>query len=602
MPDLNNICMGCMGNKGDNVVCPSCGFNENEMQSVSFMPIRTLLDGRYLIGAAIDSNCEGVTYLAWDTEDNAPVRVREYFPDSYCARAADGVNVNILSGKEYEFDRHIGQFIEIARCLARCSDLPSLFPITDIFESNNTAYFVTEHVKTITMREFLIRNGGSLSWDQIRPLLMPVITTLSSLHNEGLIHCGISPETLIVGVDGRVRITGFCVPDARTQHREIGAMNAQLFPGFAAIEQYESDAEQGTWTDVYGMCATLYKILVGSPPADATERITNDKMIIPAKIAQEIPRNVLSTLADGLAILSDDRTQTMDDLKNSLIPTSVPVENDESNKVDTKPTRNKTGVVVAITIGALLVAMVICIYFFVIKPSLQEEEPIGESNAPAPSSIVASLVDDPASADTTYPVPNLVGVVFGDAIERDDIKPYFKLDVVGAKFDSTVKGTILSQNISEGTMLKGKETIQVTVSLGNTTTQIPATKGLTQEAAIIELMKCGFDFNNIVFDSGFDTMVPPNAVTKTTPAQGEAVSIYSKITIHINTYDGSGNTVVVQSTPTSSESVDSSNTEQVVSSQVSSTVSGAESKTESKIESSSKQSDVSNNSVNTTSN
>lgn len=552
MPDLNNICMGCMGNKGDSAVCPSCGFNENEMQSVSYMPLRTLLDGRYLIGAAIESNCEGVTYLSWDTEGNVPVRVREYFPDSYCARAADGVSVNILPGKEYEFNRHIGQFIEIARCLARCSDLPSLFPVTDIFESNNTAYFVTEHVKTITMREFLIRNGGSLTWDQIRPLLMPVITTMSSIHNEGLIHCGISPETLIVGVDGKVRITGFCVPDARTQRREIGAMNAQLFPGFAAIEQYEPDAEQGTWTDVYGLCATLYKILVGSPPADATERITNDKMIIPAKIAQEIPRNVLSTLADGLAILSDDRTQTMDDIKNSLIPSAVSVDTTETKNVDTKPKRNKTVIIIGTTIGALLVAMIICIYFFVIKPLLKDDQPVGESNAPAPSSVAASLIDDPASADTTYPVPKLVGILFGEAQELGSVKPYFKLEVVGAKYDSSVKGTILTQSVPEGTMLKGKETVQVTISLGSTTTQIPATKGLTQEQAIIELIKAGFDYNNIIIDGSYDAMVAPGAATNTSPAQGEVVSIYSKITLLINTYDGSGNTVGTQSNASSS--------------------------------------------------
>ncbi len=568
MPDFNNLCMGCMNDKKGNSVCPSCGFNENEIQPLSYMPLRTLLDSRYLIGAAIESNCEGVTYLSWDTEENVPVRVHEYFPESYSARAADGVTVNILPGKEYEFNRHLGQFIEIARCLARCSDLPSLFPVTDIFESNDTAYFVTEHVKTITMREFLIRNGGSLTWDQIRPLLMPVITTMSSLHEEGLFHSGISPETLIVGVDGRVRITGFCVPDARTLRRDAGAMNAQLFPGFAAIEQYEADAEQGTWTDVYGLCATLYKILVGSPPADATERVTNDKMIIPAKIAQEIPRNVLSTLADGLAILSEDRTQSMDSLKNSLIPSAPAV---DTAKSDVPLPKKKTGLIITISVSIVLVAILICVYIFLIKPSFDKEPVPAESNAPAPSSTVASLIDDPASADTTYLVPDLVNSLYSDAVEREDIKPYFNVVVVDAEFNNSVKGTILEQSVPAGTMLKGRETINVKISLGSATVSIPATKGMTKDQAILELLKLGFSYNNIVIKDMYDATLAPGVVVSTMPEQGSAVSIYSKIDVYVNTYDGSGNTVGTSSGGIGGSSNTSSTNSNVTSSTTSST-------------------------------
>ena len=563
MPDYNNLCMGCMGDKGDNAVCPSCGFNENEAQPVSLMPLRTMLDGRYLIGCAIDTNCEGVTYLAWDTEENMPVRVREYFPEAYACRASDGVTVSVLAGKEFEYNRHLGQFIEIARCLARCSDLPSLFPVTDIFESNSTAYYVTEHVKTITMREFLIRNGGSLTWNQIRPLIMPVISTLSALHSEGLIHGGISPETLIVGVDGRVRITGFCVPDARTYRKDSTAMNAQLFPGFAAIEQYELDAEQGTWTDVYGLCATLYKILVGSPPADATERVTNDKMIIPAKIAQEIPRNVLSSLADGLAILADDRTQTMEDLKNSLIPPTSAAGSTAAAPAASK----KKGVIVAVAIGVVLVALVFCIYFFLIRPAVLADDKEVPSNAPAPSSSTVSLLDDPASASTTFVVPNLVNVMYGEALEREDIAPYFKLEVVEAEYNGNYpSGTILEQKVAEGTELKAGSTIQVKISLGSSIVSIPATKGKNIDDVVLELLKLGFNYNNIVIKDMYDSKLDPGVVVSTTPDQGASVSIYSKIYVYKNSYEGNGNTVPTtssnlfgpSSTPSSSKPSSSS--------------------------------------------
>ncbi len=532
MPDFSRLCMGCMGDKGDSEVCPRCGYNERDITNVSVMPTRTLLDGRYLIGSVIDSNCEGVTYLSWDTEENRPIRVREYFPEAFCNRSPDGVTVQIAMGKEFEYNRHFGQFLDIARCLARCSDLPSLFPVTDIFESNNTAYYVTEHVKTITMREFLIRNGGQLTWDQIRPLLMPVLTCLSALHDEGLIHRGISPETLIVGVDGRIRITGFCVADARTYRKDSTAMNAQLFPGFAAIEQYGFETKQGSWTDVYGICATLYKILVGSPPADATERVTNDKMVIPAKIAQEIPRSVLTALADGLAILADDRTQTIEELKNTLVPSAVSAE----NKTVEKPARSKkTAVIVATVVSILLVGFIVAVVVKFVLPNVLLKEDDPRSNAAKPVSSTVSLQDDPASATTTYAVPNLVNVRYGQAMENPDVSLYFKLEITDYEYNGNYPaGTIIEQDIKAGTMLKPNSTIKVKISLGSAKVIIPPTRGKTQDDVILELLKLGFNYNNIQIKNKDDASLPNGLVVATEPAQGESVSVHSIVTVYVN--------------------------------------------------------------------
>ena len=72
--------MGCMNDNGGEQVCPICGYDESTPQLSSYMPVRTWLDGRYLIGRVLESNGEGITYLAWDNEENMPVRVREYMP------------------------------------------------------------------------------------------------------------------------------------------------------------------------------------------------------------------------------------------------------------------------------------------------------------------------------------------------------------------------------------------------------------------------------------------------------------------------------------------------------------------------------------------
>ena len=523
MPEYKNLCMGCMTDKGNQDVCPKCGFGENDLQPLANLPLRYLLDGRYLIGRSLESNSEAVTYLAWDTEENVAVRVHEYFPESFCDRAADGLQVTPFAGKEFEFNKYIEQFLDIARTLAKDSDLPSLFPVRDIFEANGTAYYVTDHVKTITMREFLIRNGGTLTWDQIRPLLMPVLTTLSALHEDGLIHRGISPETLIVGVDGKIRITAFCVADVRTARSE---MNSQLFPGFAAIEQYGFENSQGPWTDVYGLCATLYRILVGSPPADATERVTNDRMVIPAEIAREIPRNVLTALADGLAILADDRTKSVADLKNSLIPSSG-----DTAAADSSGKGKKYAIIAAAVTLVILAVVVFLVYHFWIAPMFTPEAV--SSNASAPASSTISEVEAPVNPDATYEVDDLVGMTYADAVTKASAN--FEVRVVDVAMSDYGYGKIFWQSIPAKEMHKKGTVIEVKISVGNGMLSIP--KGLVGQPVndVYEaLLDAGFRKDQIVIEEMVSQNMKPGVVVEIDPEGGSTVTMFSTVTIYKN--------------------------------------------------------------------
>ncbi len=529
MSDYKNLCMGCMTDKGANDICPKCGFGENDIQPLSNLPLRYLLDGRYLIGKAVESNSEGVVYLSWDTEENIAVRVQEYFPENFCDRAQDGVTVVPFAGKEFEFNRYIDQFLNIARKLAKASDLPSLLAVRDIFEANNTAYYVTDHVKSITMREFLIRNGGTLTWNQVRPLLMPVLTTVSALHDDGLIHRGISPETMLVGVDGKIRLTGFCVADVRTARSE---MNAQLFPGFAAIEQYGFDSTQGTWTDVYGLCATLYRILVGSPPADATERVTNDKMVIPTEIAREIPRNVLTALADGLAILADDRTATVAQLKNALIPSSA----SETATVSKVSSKKYVIIATAITV-AVLAVVVFLVYNFWIGPMMNK--PDSSSNAPAPTSSLAELVPDPENPDKTYEVYDLLGMTYSEAVTK--CGAVFDIQVVECAMSNYAYGQIYEQSIKAGEKKVEGTVIEVKVSVGNGILTVPKNlAGKSVESAVDALVRAGFRYDFITIEEMVSDTVESGMVVEVDPVMGEKVSMFSGVTVYVSIGNGSG--------------------------------------------------------------
>ena len=121
MANLENLCPGCMGVMGDGEVCEKCGFDGTANQS-KFLQIKTILEDRYFVGKVLSSNGEGVTYIGYDTELEAVVHIREFFPEGLCERDGDSV----YTTEEYadSFAKYKAEFLSLARVLAR-SVLPT---------------------------------------------------------------------------------------------------------------------------------------------------------------------------------------------------------------------------------------------------------------------------------------------------------------------------------------------------------------------------------------------------------------------------------------------------------------------------------------------
>ena len=222
-----NICMGCMKETGHDKQCPSCGFAADSVQMSPYLPIRTVIGGRFVIGKMLEYNGEGATYIAWDDVEKKAVCIREFYPVTLASRMIDGVFVLQKSGFENEFNECYREFITLWSKLARLSGVPALPSVYGIVEDNGTAYAVFEYIDSITFREFLLNSKtGYISWDKARQLLMPVLSALEALHGNGIIHRGLSPLTLLVGQNGRVIISGFCISATRTARSEI---ESQLF-------------------------------------------------------------------------------------------------------------------------------------------------------------------------------------------------------------------------------------------------------------------------------------------------------------------------------------------------------------------------------------
>ena len=564
MINPNNLCPGCMNEKVTEGKCPICGYNPEEPQNPSYLAPGYMLDARYCIGKVIDQNGESVTYLGYDTVTATTVNIREFMPVGLCERDVDGATIIMLSGCEYSFNDSLEKFIELSRELFRLNELPALFDVLDVRESNNTAYRVTRDVPGISLREFLMRNGGILKWDQARSLFAPLVASISALHKAGIVHRGISPDTLIVGKDGKLRLNGFLIPECRTAK---SALTSQLFPGFAAVEQYGVAGTQGPWTDVYAFAATIYRTLVGNPPPEATERLENDNMTIPAKIARETPKAVLETLANALQVLPDDRTQNIDDMRRGLSVSSVQVSagvgvgvgtgvqagqviaNNQRNAAPQraeKPKKKKgTGLygLVAGIVTAFLLAVIIFFVLYTLGVFSGDSDTTSSGNGlesvQSFTSVPSELESLPSATNGKLELVNFVGHNYTDVILNQDYKDNLKFKISYKEYsDEYMKGQIISQNPKVGEIVDVGTTVEMVVSLGPANINMIDVIGQDRDSALLELLKAGFSIENITFEEKYVKDAPPGVVLQTDPEPGMRIGIDTKVTVTLNSFFG----------------------------------------------------------------
>lgn len=316
MPNTDNLCMSCMKPIGDAKQCPYCGYHADSPQLSPYLPIRSVVANRYLVGKVLEFNGDGVTYAGWDMTERIAVKVREFLPDAICSRENGETQVRVMQGCERAYTDCYQSFLELWRKLMRLMGLSALISVTDVVEDNGTAYAIYEYTDAVPLRKYLLSTStGYIPWERARQMFMPALSALGTLHSAGIIHRGLSPQTILVTPDGKLKISGFSIWQARTAR---GDLNPELFPGYAAIEQYGFEGQQGAWTDIYAFAAVLYRALIGTDPIVATTRVTNDRLMIPSKFAEQLPAYVINALINALQILPEDRTRSVEQFRAEL--------------------------------------------------------------------------------------------------------------------------------------------------------------------------------------------------------------------------------------------------------------------------------------------
>lgn len=313
---MSIYCSNCMKPiESGATICPYCKQPVHIDAPSHHLKPGTVLHGRYLVGKARGQGGFGITYIGFDTTLDVRVAIKEYYPNGFSSRnhdLTDNVTVTLDDTELYEKGK--ARFLQEAKTLARFYEEPGIVSVHDFFEENNTAYIVMEYLDGITLKRF-VEAKGKIPPDSIFRVIRPLINALEKVHTQGVVHRDISPDNIMVLRNGSLKLLDFGAA------REVGgdkSLSVMLKHGYAPYEQYRSTGEQGPWTDIYALCATIYFCLTGIRPESSVDRMENDTLQRPSELGVKIEQSKESVLLHGMSLRVRDRYKSLSELKNAL--------------------------------------------------------------------------------------------------------------------------------------------------------------------------------------------------------------------------------------------------------------------------------------------
>ncbi|MBX3634712.1 MAG: HAMP domain-containing protein [Rubrivivax sp.] len=234
--------------------------------------------GEYRIERVLGQGGFGITYLATDRHLDAPVAIKEYLPEEIAFRAGDrSVSPNATRHAD-RYREGLDSFLAEARTLAALRH-PAIVRVARFFEAHRTAYMVLEYERGQPLKTWWPRQQGPGEAGLVE-LLLPLLDGLAAVHAAGFLHRDIKPDNIQVREhDGSLVLLDFGSAGQTVAVAEQGSV--VVTPGYAPIEQYGL-GEQGAWTDLHALAATLYWCVAGRKPPDAETRAADPRALTPA--------------------------------------------------------------------------------------------------------------------------------------------------------------------------------------------------------------------------------------------------------------------------------------------------------------------------------
>lgn len=542
------LCIACMSPMEGDGVCPLCGYDNNQPNAPNYLQPGTVLSGRYAVGALHSRTSGDAVYKGYDGEADGPVWIVEYFPTQICQRDEEGM-VTPLPGYGAHYKGLMSDFIDICNAVKRLSVSDSVIPIENVLSVHNTVYAIYKDIRAITLEEYLAMEGGRLSCKKAVRLFLPLCDTLSNMHARGDIHRGISPQTVYIGRNGKMYLWGFALSAVRTGDSEL---EAELFNGYSAPEQYASNGWQGPWTDVYALAALFYRTVSGVVPPKST-LVGAQRIVAPLKdLVDDIPESISDAISDAMSTAAGSRTQTMGALSASLslpdplsstaataiydrdtINNALKAEQGAdpvSEKRQKKESENRVSakyVFIALLCTVMILGGVMWFVTATYFPDLIGGEPVSASSSQSSEPESSEPEEESSQEELTEAdkkVPLFVGLSAENIVSDEKYKDRFEFTIEKDYNDNYPEGHVYDQSPYDGSLMANKGMVILYVSKGKLALTMPDLRDKTLEEAqeILEKLEEEHEIQlPITTMERYDSAMEPGKIISTMPIAGE---------------------------------------------------------------------------------
>ena len=515
MPKL--LCPHCLQPLEDSYhgECPHCGRSLENRNPEGALPFGTQLGDKYTVGAYLSADGDGLAYRGVLNAEKRFVLIKEYFPVTLCnGRSASGALMP-KEDKEVLFKTSRMDFKDLYDDLHSLTPATGLSTILDVIEENNTVYAVEESEKGMTLSHYLHLRSRTLTPAEARTLLQPIMEGVALLHKSGLIHRGICPDNILLPIDGTARLTGYGTLALRTGGSEL---KSQLYPGYAAPEQYSAAEFSGRYTDVYALAAVCYKMVTGQTPVAAPQRKVRDSMESAHSLEAGVPTWFSQVLACALRLDPAKRMQTVPELMSAL--TDPNVANAMFERGDNQISTCK---IMGVSLVVIFV-LVVLLLWSLLGGSKSDAQPAA---TPQPT---------PAEQSTQgETVPNLMGLRYATDIKGNTAYDGYRIVMTEQNSDTVEQGIVISQDPSAGSeKLMEDQILQIVVSSGPNLVEMPdiVTGNPIWSQAKKQLDALGIVYSQPLMEDN-DGTVAEGCVVKTSVVAGTKIQKGTAVTVWI---------------------------------------------------------------------
>lgn len=314
------ICPACMTENSDSTIsCTVCGFSLNLTSSTNnsstyHLSAGALLkQGRYRIEKTLGEGGFGITYKGTDSTNSREVAIKELWPEKSLRQ---GTSITWSSSiLPPERKQQLSKFQLEAEYLSRCVH-PNIANVYDWFEENNTAYIIMEFISGKSLYQ-VWKDEKPLSEELVKGYIIEVAEALKVVHSKNLLHRDIKPDNIIIDTQNRAVLIDFGATREFIANQTTN-MTQLLTPGYAPLEQYSPKGKRYPATDFYALCASMYELLTGEPPAAATDRVSSETLTPPRKLRPDISALTEQVILTGMRMKVEERFQTADQLIDAL--------------------------------------------------------------------------------------------------------------------------------------------------------------------------------------------------------------------------------------------------------------------------------------------